>query len=177
MTEYTAFFYGTLMHPKILTRVLKNDGSHLLIAHAVLYEYTRYKVKYAAFPGITPTNQDINLNDDSTYNHEQHSVEGTLVIGLTESDMEMLDEFEGSQYERKTVQAHPLSPFIPPSRHQLLATPGESKKQLAVEAETYVYREVDHLEHEPWSFEEFLEKNAWMWFDERRLVAFSETSK
>ncbi len=28
MKEYTAFFYGTLMHPKILKAVIRNDGSH-----------------------------------------------------------------------------------------------------------------------------------------------------
>jgi len=32
----SAFFYGTLMHPKILTRVIGNDGSHLEICPAVL---------------------------------------------------------------------------------------------------------------------------------------------
>lgn len=32
----SAFFYGTLMHPKILKRVLRNDASHLQICPAVL---------------------------------------------------------------------------------------------------------------------------------------------
>ena len=32
----SAFFYGTLMHPKILKRVLHNDASHLQICPAVL---------------------------------------------------------------------------------------------------------------------------------------------
>jgi hypothetical protein len=36
MVETHAFFYGTLMHPKILERVIKNDGSHLEICPAVL---------------------------------------------------------------------------------------------------------------------------------------------
>lgn len=31
-----AFFYGTLMHPKILLRVIGNDGAHLEICSAVL---------------------------------------------------------------------------------------------------------------------------------------------
>ena len=31
-----AFFYGTLMHPKILTRVIGNDGTHLEICPAIL---------------------------------------------------------------------------------------------------------------------------------------------
>lgn len=32
----SAFFYGTLLHPKILKRVIGNDGSHLEICPAVL---------------------------------------------------------------------------------------------------------------------------------------------
>ena len=36
MKEYTAFFYGTLMHPKILKAVIRNDGSHLRICSAVI---------------------------------------------------------------------------------------------------------------------------------------------
>jgi hypothetical protein len=32
----SAFFYGTLMHPIILERVLNNDASHLKICPAIL---------------------------------------------------------------------------------------------------------------------------------------------
>ena len=35
-TMASAFFYGTLMHPKILKRVLHNDASHLQICPAIL---------------------------------------------------------------------------------------------------------------------------------------------
>ena len=34
--RFSAFFYGTLLHPKILKRVIGNDGSHLEICPAVL---------------------------------------------------------------------------------------------------------------------------------------------
>ena len=34
--QFSAFFYGTLLHPKILRRVIGNDGSHLEICPAVL---------------------------------------------------------------------------------------------------------------------------------------------
>ena len=33
---HSAFFYGILMHPKILLGVISNDGSHLKISPAVL---------------------------------------------------------------------------------------------------------------------------------------------
>jgi hypothetical protein len=32
----SAFFYGTLMHPKIFKRVIQNEGTHLTIAPAAL---------------------------------------------------------------------------------------------------------------------------------------------
>ncbi|KIM80477.1 hypothetical protein PILCRDRAFT_533611 [Piloderma croceum F 1598] len=34
--SYSAFFYGTLMHPDILKRVIGNDGAHLKICSAIL---------------------------------------------------------------------------------------------------------------------------------------------
>jgi len=34
--RFSAFFYGTLLHPKILKRVIDSDGSHLEICPAVL---------------------------------------------------------------------------------------------------------------------------------------------
>ena len=36
-TDTSAFFYGTLMHPQILRRVLQNDGAHLRICPAILF--------------------------------------------------------------------------------------------------------------------------------------------
>ena len=35
-TMASAFFYGILLHPKILKRVLNNDASHLQICPAIL---------------------------------------------------------------------------------------------------------------------------------------------
>jgi len=35
-TMASAFFYGTLMHPKILKRILDNDANHLQICPAIL---------------------------------------------------------------------------------------------------------------------------------------------
>jgi len=35
-TTHNAFFYGTLLRPDIVRNVLKNDGSHLTAAPAIL---------------------------------------------------------------------------------------------------------------------------------------------
>lgn len=40
--RFSAFFYGTLLHPKILKRVIGNDGSHLEICPAVLLVSVAY---------------------------------------------------------------------------------------------------------------------------------------
>lgn len=65
MVQTSLFFYGTLMHPKILKRVIRNDGAHLQSCSAlllvsrliqadtlftpcnclVIQEFTRHKVK------------------------------------------------------------------------------------------------------------------------------------
>jgi len=37
MGRTTAFFYGTLMIPKILKNVISNDGSHLKLCPAILF--------------------------------------------------------------------------------------------------------------------------------------------
>lgn len=42
----SAFFYGTLLHPKVLKRVIGNDGSHLTICPAVLLVCTYYYILY-----------------------------------------------------------------------------------------------------------------------------------
>lgn len=34
--KIAAFFYGTLLHPKVLKRVIGNDGTHLRICPAIL---------------------------------------------------------------------------------------------------------------------------------------------
>ncbi|KAF8442491.1 hypothetical protein L210DRAFT_3536793 [Boletus edulis BED1] len=39
-----AFFYGTLLHPEILKRVIGHDGSYLQIRPALLLDYTRHKI-------------------------------------------------------------------------------------------------------------------------------------
>jgi len=69
-TTYSAFFYGTLLHPAVLTRVIRSEGAHLTICPAILkvhgywllalhrracsyaaQGYTRHQVDWADFPG------------------------------------------------------------------------------------------------------------------------------
>ncbi|KAG5643018.1 hypothetical protein DXG03_001756 [Asterophora parasitica] len=194
----SAFFYGTLMHPKVLQRVIKHEGADLEISPAVLLvcrsvklpatsaelishigapqDYTRHKVKRAEYPGLIPYEQGRVLVDRDL-EPEERSVRGTLVTGLSERDIKLLDIFEGSEYVRKPIDVHPLSPLVklaeyPIDEKALIpakppALPAREELSVPVNAETYVYHHYKRLEPELWSFEEFVQKNAWKWYGEQ----------
>lgn len=92
---YSVFFYGTLMHKPILCRVIGNDGNQLTIVDAVLPNHTRHHVQGEDYPAVVPLASGKQLiGQDLT--DDQASVQGTLVTGLTDSDLDLLDQFEGS---------------------------------------------------------------------------------
>ncbi|KAF9030968.1 hypothetical protein BDZ89DRAFT_1013372 [Hymenopellis radicata] len=171
MPAHSAFFYGTLMHPKILTRVIKNGGSHLTICPAVLLDHTRHVVRNADYPGVAPLSRTKDLFDREL-TREESCVRGTLVFGLTDADIKHLDSFEGEEYARKIVEVHPLAESEPLStgltdkelipRH---APPiSEGSLDPSVTAETYIYLDVNNLVPELWSWEDFVKKNAMNWY-------------
>ncbi|PPR00792.1 hypothetical protein CVT24_000757 [Panaeolus cyanescens] len=169
-----AFFYGTLMHPRILQRVIKNDGVHLECCPAVLTDFTRHKVKGADYPGLIPYSKGKTLFDHPLTTEEK-SVRGTVVKGLTEADLEALDRFEGDEYIRRPVQAHLLGPFVDVSTHgtrfnDLIPThppplpENVDTSTQTLEVETYIYCDETNLEADLWSFEDFVKNNAWKWY-------------
>uniref|UniRef100_A0A0W0EXW3 Calcineurin-like phosphoesterase domain-containing protein n=1 Tax=Moniliophthora roreri TaxID=221103 RepID=A0A0W0EXW3_MONRR len=177
MATYSAFFYGTLMHPKVLRRVIGVEGKHLQIAPAVLLDYTRHKVKryvqFAEYPGIIPypTAREKLLKQD--INQDDRCVRGSLVVGLTERDILFLDVFEGSEYQRQKVKAYPLEPLEDMEKYSTKGDgslvpvhppPIPEHLPLAVDAETYLYVAPDDLEAELWSFAEFVSQNAYKWY-------------
>ncbi|KAI9459421.1 hypothetical protein BJY52DRAFT_1186388 [Lactarius psammicola] len=175
----SAFFYGTLVHPKILKRVLGNDASHLKICPSILSDYTRHKVKDADYPAILPCERSRELLGRELTS-EENSVRGTLVSGLTVEDVALLDVFEGVEYVRLQVSVHPLGPFtsVPVDAEapgtlednlipsNLPPLPAASELAQTVPAQTYVWCSYDsELDKELWSFDEFVRKNAWKWID------------
>jgi len=79
-------------------------------------------------------------------------------------------------YDRLRVQVHPLGPLTPLPADTAVAsqgglipttiTPLAAIGELAepIQAQTYVWCKEDRwLEKEPWSFDEFVRKNAWKW--------------
>ncbi|THH15689.1 hypothetical protein EW146_g4815 [Bondarzewia mesenterica] len=173
----SAFFYGTLLHPKILKRVIGNDGGHLEVCPAVLMDHTRHHIKHADYPAVIPYEKSSKLFErDLSY--EERSVRGTLVTGLTKSDIDLLDIFEGDEYTRTPVSVHPLAPFKPLSSSEAQMDEVESSvapptvpqlppiSELApvVFAETYIWTlRVSDLKKSLWSYETFIKENAWKW--------------
>ena len=76
------FTYGTLMFAPVWDSLI---GSHYNSEPAVLGGFRRYAVKNEEFPVIRP-------------DHDHACVEGIIYYGLSQSDFDNLDEFEGEYY-------------------------------------------------------------------------------
>lgn len=164
----SAFFYGTLMHPAVIQRVIANDASHLKAAPAVLMSFTRHHVKNCDYPAIVPYNVGSVLLKREL-NRDDRCVRGVIVSGLTPEDVALLDVFEGDEYNRVEVEAHPLVPLTPISAtltQTLLSAsselPAELPQPLAVQ--TYVWAAgTGRLEPTIWQYDTFVKEKLWRW--------------
>ncbi|KAF1996445.1 hypothetical protein P154DRAFT_498551 [Amniculicola lignicola CBS 123094] len=155
--SHTAFFYGTLMAPPVLHRVIWGNTSPpltqtslLKIRPAILHAYQRHKVKDADYPAILP-------EDGSS------SVRGTLVTGLTDGDIWRLDIFEGFEYKRQKVTVSVLEG--PEGALGGLEQKEEDNVEgEKVEAEVYVWvAGKERLEVEEWDFGVFVKEKMKRW--------------
>ena len=94
------FAYGTLMWPEVMEALLGRRPEGI---PAVLAGYRRLRLKAKHYPVMVAASGA--------------AVEGTLYTGLSEKDFEVLDAFEGEEYDRETVslgsgfaQAYILAP-------------------------------------------------------------------
>ncbi|CAN8095429.1 unnamed protein product [Discula destructiva] len=109
---------------------------------AVLHDYCRHRVKYADYPGM--------VEDPG------HSVFGMVVSGITKANLERLDFFEGSQYDRRVV------------RPKLLTKVGDEKGEGNVEGkqvvtESYIFVDQKELDLREWDFAEFKRDKLTKW--------------
>ncbi|KAE8355757.1 AIG2-like family-domain-containing protein [Aspergillus coremiiformis] len=174
MGEHILFFYGTLMAPQILHRVIHGSPDPepwqralLTFKPAVLHGYRRHRVRGADYPGI--------VADRSA--DGAASVLGTVVSGLTDGDIHRLDIFEGAEYEKGKVSVRILRESLDrqeggpdgkdTDRHlrDVLDAAGAefADEGEEVEAATYVYvAGKGRLEDGEWDFEAFKrDKMAW----------------
>lgn len=109
------FFYGTLMAPAVLTRVIGRPGNGLKSSDAILDLHARLHVKgegELSSPSHVHPISSHYVSDHTDYpavvlaqtgavilgrelSQGESSVRGTLVSGLTSQDVAFLDEFEG----------------------------------------------------------------------------------
>ena len=114
------FVYGSLMSPRVLAYVIGHPHPHT--APASLSGFHRFAIRSRTYPALCRSS------------NEKELVKGVLVMGLSESDIRKLDDFEGSDYERTPIK-------VTLENGQL------------VEAFTYVWAESDHDLYGEWSFE------------------------
>ena len=89
--------YGTLQYKPILLRVLAAQGlehcegsvEHLRFSPGSLYGFKRLAVSNEAYPAIVADACGV--------------VDGTIIEGLGSREMELLDRYEGEEYEKVSV--------------------------------------------------------------------------
>lgn len=169
MGDNTLFFYGTLLAPPVLHRVIYGTSSptpethpamtYLQIRPALLRGYRRHRVAYADYPAIVPEAGGL--------------VRGSVVSGLTQGDVYRLDIFEGSQYGKAEVQVEVLRGLsvyetAPEGQADEKETETEAATQQqaneTVTAQTYVWSAPRaDLEPQEWSFENFKRHKMRRW--------------
>ncbi|KAF1918652.1 AIG2-like family-domain-containing protein [Ampelomyces quisqualis] len=163
--SHTAFFYGTLMAPQVLHRVIWGSqtpptpvhATLLRIRPAILHAHQRRKVKHADYPAILP-----NPSSPS-------SVRGTLVQGLMDGDLWRLDLFEGSEYERQKVKVRVLQQDMGKGNDgegmgDVQHSEADNVEGEEVDAQTYIWIAGAHrLEAEEWDFAEFVRDKMKRW--------------
>ncbi|KAL6703412.1 hypothetical protein ACN47E_009671 [Coniothyrium glycines] len=162
--SHTAFFYGTLLAPPILHRVLWNAPTPPTPAHASLLHsrpallpgFQRRRVRAADYPAVVPSSR------------AGDAVRGVLVTGLTDGDVWRLDVFEGGEYVRRRVGVRVLREGGGGGEGEGEKDEGgeeeEGEEEEEVEAETYVWSAgVHRLEDEEWDFAEFVREKLGRW--------------
>jgi gamma-glutamylcyclotransferase (GGCT)/AIG2-like uncharacterized protein YtfP len=119
------FTYGSLMYKPVCQRVLKTTDSPLT-QKAILQGYNRFKVPDMPYPGIKPAAPHSN-------------VVGLILYLADESYYDLLDLYEGNEYERRTVKVSVVEGGV------------ETED---VECDVYVF--VGEMGKDEWSFEEFV---------------------
>lgn len=105
---------------------------------AILEDYCRHRVKFADYPAVVP--------------EKGQKVLGVHVTGLTDANVEKLDFFEGSEYEKETVKV------------QLLTKDGKNVTEDGIKTTSvYVFISPDNVEKGEWDYEEFRKEKMQFW--------------
>ncbi|PLB42328.1 gamma-glutamylcyclotransferase family protein [Aspergillus candidus] len=135
MGDHVLFFYGTLMAPQILHRVIHGSPTPeawqkalLTFKPAVLHGYRRHRVRGADYPGIVRVSSTTSSTSTATGENTKAptgeldttaSVLGTVVSGLTQGDLHRLDIYEGTEYAKERVSVRILRESLPQSENTI----------------------------------------------------------
>ncbi|GAA5877320.1 hypothetical protein JCM1840_007196 [Sporobolomyces johnsonii] len=158
---FSLFFYGTLCHAAVLSRVINNDGAHLETTDAVLSDHVRLHVAGEDYPAVV-TREEAEQVLGRPVTDGEARVQGVVVSGLTRADVAALDEFEGNEYTRApcTVQPFPLaSPTTPSPAFYHWTAP------------------ISRLAPRIWSFEDFLRDSAHRWVGSGSEKEYAEVDR
>jgi len=86
MRQHQLYAYGTLQLPEVLEQVI---GRRVESRHAVLDGYACYRLRNRVYPGIVERSGE--------------RVTGVVYSGIDAHEIEQLDAYEGSFYERRTL--------------------------------------------------------------------------
>ena len=184
--SHSLFFYGTLVHPAILARIVGQVGAaNLYVQPAVLPGFACQHVEGADYPALVP---------EGSSGGSSAFVRGTLVRGISTAHVQLLDHFEGDDYTREVVsvlynpQEAPVRNDLRPSKDvQALIGVLQSLDKGTVQGilsaasqsaadgngdvkeervQTYIWTSQTHhldLSRGPWRFEEFVASKAHRW--------------
>lgn len=155
----SCFFYGTLMHPKVLgssttdfcgcvltllERVTGRQG-HVYIP-TVLTDHVRLRVKGLDYPGMIPRSGT--------------NVAGMLVKGLAPGEIDRLDQFEGDEYTRTDVVVRAIDSDVTHT------------------CQTYIWKSnlIDALDKDEWDFATFEREKLHHWTGETGEKEYSMLS-
>lgn len=106
----TAFVYGTLQLPEVLTRVL---GRVPAMAAARLHDHRRGRLSGERYPAVVEA--------------PQHHVDGRLLLGLSPAEWSTLDAYEGDLYERRLATVTSSSNQVGEAQTYVLAGPARQR--------------------------------------------------
>lgn len=118
------FVYGSLQHPLVWQKLLNKDCSQ---QQAVLLGWKAVKVKNEDYPALIPANGA--------------EVSGIIQTGLSEADFEILDAFEGEQYQRNQLTVTDIQGQVQGQAHQAYVYLFKADYQAQLSIESWSYQE------------------------------------
>jgi len=150
------FVYGTLCSPQVVQVLLGRSFTSFLPAR--LYGHLRFPVHGCVYPGMIPIGslpsqhlqqQQLSLPE------KEHFVDGFLLEGLSPIDIQILDWFEGTEYERVTVTVKKRR-HVKEDVKDREEDDKDDKGEIPAEVYLWDINNIDRLELDrPWDYIEF----------------------